>query len=305
MTEANQTIQLVLASFKQPFRPAPRLWNGVNMCGVRFYGLPFVPGMEGAPSGLFLSWFYDRYSDDWRGTIRHTMRERGQTHWLLSWPDSRAHGATPESFLATCRELIADGFYPCVMLCSKDFDVPDVPTIVDGLKSLMPRLVGVVPMFCVGWELSIWLSPTQVQELIDTISGATALQPDTRLYVHFQEGYGAFQQNGKFFADFWNLNVGKLTGVLHQRLLASTREEYRFGSGGLYDILIRFAGGAGCSPDDGTGHAFDCVALEITAMDQFGGTMSEHDGDGWAQWARETPPTTGPFGFVSVMGTGN
>jgi hypothetical protein len=305
MTPADQQIPIVLASFNKPFQAAPRAWNGVNICGVRFYGLPAVPGMEGAPPGLFLSWFYDRYSDDWRGTIRATMRELGKTHWLLSWPDSRAQGATPESFLATCRELIADGFLPCVMLASKDFDPRDVSAIVDGWADVLPRLVGVVPMFCVGWELSLWLSPTQVQQLIDVLAAAVQSQPGTRTYVHFQEGYGAFQQPGHFFCDFWNANVGKLTGVLHQRILASTHDEYRFGSGGLTDILIRFAGGAGCSPDDGTGHPFDCVALEITAMQQFNNQMSEHDGDAWAAWARDTPPVTGPFGFVSVMGTGN
>lgn len=300
----DQRITLNAAPFKKPFRTAPRFWKG-NMCGIRIQGLPFVVGMEGAPPGLFLSWFYDRYLPTEREFIRGVMRAHGYTHWLLSWPDSRVFGQSPQQFLATCKELIADGFYPCVMLSSKDCDPPDVPAILVGLADVLPSLVGVVPMFCIGWELSLWLSPTQVQQLIDAICPAVLAMEGTMTYVHFQQGYGSFQQPGKFFADFWNPNVGKLTGLLHQKIAEQTKEQYRSDSGGLQDILIRFAGGAGCSPESGFGHPFDCVALEITAMQQFGGTCSEAQGDALGQWAIDTPPQSGPAGSVGVMGSGN
>src|SRR5712692_1798938 len=89
---------------------------------------------------------------------------------LLSWPNNRAFGRTPAQFLATCHELIADGFYPCPMLCSKDFDPADVPAILAALEPVLPLLIGVVPRVCIGWELSLWLSPTQVQNLIDRLA---------------------------------------------------------------------------------------------------------------------------------------
>jgi hypothetical protein len=159
------------------FKPAPRYWKG-NMCGVRVAGLSPVDG-GAADASLVLSWFYDRYSAAERNAITRAWEKRGLTHVLLSWPDSRDAGASPLSFLSTCLELIDNGFFPCVMLCSKDHDPADVEAIVTGLQSLLPLLVGVVPMFCIGWELSLWLSPTQVQSLIDTLAPRCFAQPGT------------------------------------------------------------------------------------------------------------------------------
>jgi len=286
-----------------PFAPAPRFWKA-NMCGVRVPGVEPVAG-GAADDSLVLSWFYGRYGVESRLKIRQAWKAKGYTHVLLSWPDSRAFGQSPLEFQATCDELIADGFYPCVMLSSKDVDPADVSGILANAVPVLPLLVGRVPMFCVGWELSLWLSPTQVQQLIDAWAPQVLRQSGTRLYVHFQEGYSSFQQPDQFFADFWNLNVGKLTGVLHQKILSQTKEQYRTDSGGLVDVLERFAGGFGVSPDSGFGHPFDLVALEITAMQQFNGLCSERLGDMLGRWAIDTPAVMGPLGPVSVMGSGN
>ncbi len=286
-----------------PFEPAPRAWRG-QMCGVHVAGLPAVPG-GAADATLVLSWFYDRYAPEDRAKIRTAWNARHYTHVLLSWPDSRSFGQSPAQFLATCQELITDGFFPCPMLCSKDFDPHNnVPGILANINQVLPLLVGIVPLACIGWELSLWLTPTEVQLLIDAI--APQLTPaGTRVYVHFQEGYAAYQQPGTFFADFWNIQVGKLTGVLHQKKLAQTKDEYRGGSGGLTDILIRFAGNDSIVADSGFGHPFDLVACEITASPQFNGTMSEADGDALGQWAIETPGQSGPAGTVTVLGSCN
>jgi hypothetical protein len=287
----------------QPFKPAPRFWSG-QMCGIRLPGAPPVSG--GAPdASLILSWMLDHYPPDWQAKIRAQWKALGYTHVLLSWPDSRAAGATVASFATTCQELIADGFFPCVFLSSKDFDPPDVPAILASVLPLLDVLVGIVPMFSIGWELSLWLSPTQVQLLIDAIAPRCLKQPGTLVYVHFQEGYASYQQPGEFFKDFWNPNVGKLTGVLHQKILSQTPAEYRSDSGGLSDVLERFAGGFGVAPDSGFGHPFDLVALEITAAQQFAGTCSEAQGDVLGRWAINTPAVNGPLGPVSVQGSGN
>lgn len=278
-----------------PFQVAPRFWKG-NMCGIRVPGLPGVEGGAGDHS-LFLSWFYDRYTPEDRATIRAAYKAHGYTHWLLSWPDSRVFGQTPEQFLATCRELIAGGFYPCVMLSSKIVDPQDAVGILHNIEPALALLIGVVPMFCVGWELSLWLSPTTVQQLIDAL--APRVNPSgARLYVHFQEGYFAYQQPGGVTADFWRLNVGKLVGVLHQRDLRWDMAEY---PARIVDCLERFAGGYGFPTDSGFGHPFDFVALEITAMNQFNGQMTEATGDSWGRLAVATPPSGG----VKVMGSGN
>jgi hypothetical protein len=266
------------------------------MCGVRVPGLLSVSGGAADPS-LVLSWFYDRYGDFDREIIRRKWHARSYTHVLLSWPDSRAFGVTPERFLATCRELIADSFYPCVMLSAKGIDPSDVAGVLLNISLVLPLLLRVVPVFCIGWELSLWLSPVQVQALIDALA-PTITPTGARLYVHFQEGYFAYQLPGLSTADFWAANVGKLTGVLHQRDLAWDQPMYQ---ARITDCLARFAGGFNCPADSGFGHPFDFVALEITAQPQFNGQMTEADGDAWGQVAISTPPS----GTVRVMGSGN
>jgi hypothetical protein len=282
----------ITTGLESAFQPCPREYAG-NMCGVRVPGLPAVPGGAADPS-LVLSWFYDRYALEDQARMRAAW---GSGDVLLSWPDSRAYGFSAAQFAATCQELIGHGFRPCVMLSAKGYDPPDVPTILANIAPVLPLLTGLVGRFCVGWELSLWLSPTQVQQLIDalapTVNGAGG-----KLYVHFQQGYASFQQPGGVFADFWNLNVGKLTGLLHQRDLTWDQPMYQ---ARLVDILERFAGGFGCAPDSGFGHPFDLIALEITAQPQFDGSMDEATGNQWGQVALNTPPV----GSVRVMGSGN
>src|SRR5258707_9023079 len=77
--------------------------------------------------------------------------------------------------------------------------------------------------------------------------------PASNLYVHFQSDYIAFQQPGGVTADFWNLNVGKLMGLLHQKLIGQTDDMYQ---ARIDDGLIRFAGTNGFPNDGGFGHPF-------------------------------------------------
>lgn len=288
-----------LYSGSVPRVPAPRFWRG-NFCGVRVPGLPPVPGGASDPS-LVLSWFYDRYSASDRARIRSVWKARGYTHTVLSWPDSRAVGQSPAQFGATCRELIADGFYPCPFLYSKDFDPSDVPMILAGLAGVLRELLGVVSLVCIGWELSIALSPTQVQQLIDALA-PVFVKAGARVYVHFQARYMAFQQPGGIIADFWNLNVGKLTGVLAQRDQgASDHDTLDW----INDCLERCAGNDGMPSTIIDGHPVDFVAMELTAIPQFAGDMTEAEGDRIGRLCLNAPPRSGPAGIVCVMGSGN
>jgi hypothetical protein len=280
----------------KPFQAAPRFWKA-NMCGVHVPGLELVPGGS-SDASLVLSWFYDRYTQPSRRAIRSAWFTRDQTHVLLSWPDSRSVGQSPQQFAATCQELVSDGFFPCAFLSSKDHDPADVPEILARVAMVLPLLVGLVPMFCIGWELSLWLSPTQVQELIDAISAEVLKYAGTLLYVHFQQGYFAFQQPGHDTAAFWQANVGKLTGVLHQRDLSQDKPMYQ---ARITDCLQRFAGQFNFPTDSGFGHPFDFVACEITAQPAFNGQMTEAEQNAWGQTALTTPA----IGSVIVQGSGN
>lgn len=281
-----------------PFAPAPRFWVG-NMCGTRVEGLPAVAG--GGADDLVISWFYDRYDDAGRAAIRADWKTKKLTHVVLSWPDSRSIGQTPQQFQATCYELIDDGFCPCPFLSAKGIDSPDVPSILAGLADVLPLLIGVVPAVCIGFELSLWLTPTQTQQLIDAVA-PQFVAANTPVYVHFQAGYLSFPQPGADNASFWQLQVGKLTGVLAQKVLTQPNDQF---AGWIGDCLSRMAGNDFMPTDSGFGHPFDFVMLEITAEDQLYGKVTEEQGNALGDFALSQPAVTGPAGTVSVMGSGN
>jgi hypothetical protein len=276
----------------------PRVYRG-NLCGVRVSGLPSIAG--GSDPSLVLSWFIDRYDSQRRQTIYRAWKGAGCVDVLVSWPDSRDAGFSLAQFAETCRELVAHGFLPCVMFASKYYDPADVDGILANALPCLKALIaaGVIARACVGWELSLWLSPEQVQQLIDAFA-AVCVPAKVGLWVHFQQGYFAFEKDkpGATTADFWNKQVGKLTGVLHQRDLSWGWDEYR---ARIVDCLERFAGGFGFVTDSGFGHPFDFVALEISAQPQYDGAMDEATGNAWGQWAIDTPAVNG----VRVMGSGN
>lgn len=283
---------------------APRSYRG-NMCGVRVPGLPPVDGGAPDPS-LVLSWFYARYDPASRARIRQAWRARGYLDVLVSWPDDRAFGLSPAQHVAICQELAADGFRPCNMLSSKYYDPRD-----DGLGTLAHIVEGLAACvqadccsrYAVGFEMDLWNTFESLQVITE---GCAKWARSVRrpLYVHFSGGIADWRPNhpGSTFAEYWNAQVGLLSGLLHQRDLNWPMEEYR---PRLQDILARFAGHFGVAPDSGFGHPFDLIELEITAQPQYLGQCSEAEGDALGTYALETPGMTGPAGLCTVLGSGN
>jgi hypothetical protein len=302
-TSTDQDVNIVLVSFNRPFKAAPRFWKG-NFCGVRIPGAPAVPG-GASDSSLILSWFYDRYSSEFRTVIRANWKAKGQTHIVTSWPDSRSFGWSAEEFVNFNKELMDDGFFPCPFLSSKDHDPADPVQIMQELDSsgVLAKLKAAgIPMICIGWELSLWLQPVEVQMLIDAIC-PIFVPIGTRVYVHFQEGYPSFQKAGGSVADFWWPQVGKLTGILYQKRQAQNNTEFL---DSISDCLQRFCGGWGMPSDSGFGHPFDFVCMELSAMDAFWSGWTEAQQNALGQVAINAPHCFGPDGTEAyVMGSGN
>ena len=83
---------------------------------------------------------------------------------------------------------MAQGFRPCVFLSSKVYDpADDAPGILANIAPVVRWLVNVVPRICIGWELSLWMSPTTCQTLIDALT-PQFLAYAGQTYVHFQSG---------------------------------------------------------------------------------------------------------------------
>lgn len=285
---------------------APRAYKG-QMCGIHIPGLPAVEGGSPDPS-LVLSWFYSRYTDPAdRKAIRAAWKLEGYLDPLTSWPDDRAFELSPSRHADMLEELCADGLRPCEMLGSKLYDPHDdgagtLANINPVLDELAKR--DVVSRYCVGFEMDLWNTFESLQVIVDGVSAR--VKPMGRpLYVHFSPGYADWRPNvpGSTFADYWNRQVGKLTGLLHQRVQAWSNEEWQ---ARVVDVLQRFAGYFGVSPDSGFGHPFDFIELEISADDQYWGRITEEQGNQLGSFILGTPAVQGPTGvLVGVMGSGN
>lgn len=261
-----------------PAAPNIRWWRG-DMCGINLPGLPAVAGGAADPN-LVLTWFIDRYSPVDQAAIIAEYKARGYTHWLLSWPDSRVGGGVGSpgqsvaQFVATAQMIKANGLYPATFLFSKDFDGSDPnPALVDPVIAGL-QAGGVADIMSVGWELDLFNTPgPPIQAMIDHI--AALVVPATNLYVHFSAGIVAWQADGDLGSVFWNANVNKLTGILHQKPISWDCGMYQ---ARLADLLVRFgAGAAGWPSASGFGHPFDTVACEYSAVARFAGSMSEGD----------------------------
>ncbi len=290
----------------QPFQPAPRYYTGVNMCGSRVQGLPLLPGCSDPT--LVMSWLIPSYSASDRQTkIYPVWKAQGGIDVLLDWDYARvACGWSVDQFLGLCAELVAQGFRPCPWLCSPDFQPQqDVEATWGTIQQLLPALIasGLVPRVIVGNQLGMnnWLTPAQVQTLIDRVA-PPCVTAGIKVYVHFAPRYMSWQQSGDN-ATFWNLNVGKLTGVYAQTDgnadMPTTRDW-------VNDCLERCAGGDNMPVVIIDGHGVDFIAGEITASRQFGPPfMSEADGNAFGAAILASPPRTGPAGTARVMGSGN
>lgn len=288
----------------KPFVPAPRTYAG-QMCGSYLAGLPPIPGGAADPT-LVISWLAFLHTPENRQRIYADHVSKGLKDFLVSWPDFQNAGGTPQGFKAHCLEVEAANLRPCAMLSAKPTSSADIRTVPETLANILlvlPLLLGVVPRVCLGWELSLWLSPEDVQWLTDQLY-ARILAAQAQFFVHFQSGYFAYQPNGQQTGAFWAANVGKLSGILHQRDFNSSPDFPSY-QARIVDCLVRFAGADNCPADRGDGTCFVFIALEITAMLAFNDGMPEAEQDAWGQAALDTPAPVGPFGLVPVMGAGN
>lgn len=287
---------------------APNLrWFRGDFCGITVPGLPAVDGGASDPA-VFLTPFLDRYSPATQLDLIAAYRALGYTHWKLWWPDSRdaggvgGGGQTIGQFVSTCQLLLANGLYPVPFLYSKVYDGanPD-PAKNDALIAAL-QAGGVAQIMCVGGELDLFNDPgAPLQAIIDHIAGLVV--PATNLYVHFSPGYVAWQAPGDLGSVFWNANVGKLTGLLHQKVPDWDCGMYQ---ARLADLQVRFGTGvSGWPTDSGLGHPFDVVADEYSAPVRFSGTMTEAQAVAMGRQAICSPNQGGGPAPIPIMGYNN
>jgi hypothetical protein len=160
-----------------------------------------------------------------------------------------------------------------------------------------------ISRYCVGGELDLWNSYDSLQAITDAMAPRVNGIGRT-LSVHFSTNRADWRPDhpGSTFAEYWNPNVGKLEGLWFQADSSASDANLQ---AEMIPILERFAGNAGCSPDSGFGHPFDCHAVEISLQAMFDGNMGQAECDRRGSVLLATPPQGGPAGLVNVMGSGN
>jgi len=281
---------------------APRLYRG-DM-GVFIDGAPDVGA--GGVQNLVLSFMYPRYPSGFRAIIRAVWKQRQSLDVLLSWQDDAAYGITLGQILDVRRELCAEGFRPCEWMASKVYMPRD--DAAGTLQIMEPTLAAFlsadcISRYCVGGELDLWNTYDSLQAITDAIAPRINGIGRT-LAVHFSTNRADWRPDhpGSTFADYWNLNQGKLSALWFQ---ADSEASDANLQAEMVPILERFAGNDGVVPDSGFGHPFDCHAVEISLQKMFDGGMDQAECDRRGRVELATPAQGGPAGMVSVMGSGN
>jgi hypothetical protein len=272
--------------------------------GVFIAGAPDVGA--GGDQNLVLSFMYPRYPAAFRATIRSVWQQRQSLDVLLSWQDDAAYGISLGSIVAIRQELCAEGFRPCEWMASKVYMPRD--DAAGTLAIMEPTLAAFlaadcISRYCVGGELDLWNSYDSLQAITDAMAPRVNGIGRT-LSVHFSTNRADWRPDhpGSTFAEYWNPNVGKLEGLWFQADSSASDANLQ---AEMIPILERFAGNAGCSPDSGFGHPFDCHAVEISLQAMFDGAMGQAECDRRGSVLLATPPQGGPAGLVNVMGSGN
>lgn len=276
-----------------------------NFGCVTIPGLPWVPGMESQNFDRLLTGFFGRYDATWQNTIIETYRGRGYTHFLRWVQDEQNYpGYSIEKYVAECLEIKAGGIpFIAHSFLSKTYSpmFPDVNYCRQTFGPLIQALkdADCLDLCIVGFELNLFVGAGQpINDIIDYFTQECGLNEANGCpaYVHFTSEVTWWGQDGSNRSVWWDLQRGKLTGLLYQNDPAwpiwLAQQHYRDST----DVSAGFPG-----RDSGFGHDFDFVCLETQLERAFGdhADLDENDLDLFGYLSLCTN------GKLPVMGFGN
>ncbi len=211
--------------------PYTRDYLRANAWGITLPGAPFVPGGSSKHPERILSWFWDRYPQDWQARWLWANRSYGYTHAIVSAPDSLGPvdngpdsppggGFTLDQFVGTCRRIKATLPYVTCFLGSKYFQPRDMTVgrwiayVAPLLDALLPVVDEVVP----GWEWDLWNVPGATTVGVAKYIGNRAHTAGKSCWLHFSS------EKTSWFADgdprgrdgFWADVQPEVDGILYQ-----------------------------------------------------------------------------------------
>lgn len=288
----------------QPPADAQKRYFRCNFGCVTIPGLPWVPGMEAKNFDRLLTGFHGRYDPTWQAVIATTYMQRGYTHYLRWVQDEQNYpGYSIEKYVDECLALKSAGVtYIVHSFLSKDF-APHNPSVEYCRETFGPLIAALKAANCldlciVGFELNL-VSDGSLFDLIDYFTVEEGLNEANGVpaYVHFISGYTWPGQGAPDRRQWWNAQIGKLTGLCYQ---CDPEWSYRDMQDRIGDTTNN-SGEGFVGTDSGFGHAFDMIPLEPELTKAFGdgATLDENDLDQCGYVLLCTP------GGIPCMGFGN
>lgn len=279
-----------------PVGPDKRFWRG-DAWGVTVPGLPFVSQGSSKHPERALTWFFDRWSADWQQRILNAYRQRGYTHFALSWPDSRdGNGQNVAQFVATALRVKQAIPYVAVFLTSKDYDARDatpdarmasVAPVVDALVA-----ANAVDLIVAGWELDTFNRGDYLEGFLRALAQR---YPGVDIGAHFTTYKTSWQADGQPRAAFWTSLASALQGGARPWLLYQGNQNDSCGAMQAHfnDAMV---------PASGL-QAVNAVLVpwELVAMNEFDGDHPNEDDANARGW--ELLATPGPL-LASGFGNG-
>ena len=184
---------------------------------VNIPGLPFVPRGSSEHPERLLTYFLHKYPGDLWDDCFKAYKERGYTHWILSWPDARNDGWNIDQFKGLCIDVKNEGFYVHVKLVSKDFDARDngVFQWKNLLSPVFDTLSGTVDEYGV-WEWDSFNVPGNITINTFKWMGQYAHSQGASFWAHFFPGHTAWFADGSNRFEFWQTLSKDVDGLDYQ-----------------------------------------------------------------------------------------
>jgi hypothetical protein len=214
-----------------------------------------------------LTWFLSRYPREFWPRIFACETERGYTHFMVSWPDSRDQdGYSVEQFAGMLRAIESAGFYVRVQLSSKVFDPRDESPEwwAEHLDGPMAAWAGLVDEYGV-WEFDAHNVPGDYTVRILKHMGAVAHSQGASMWAHFLPEHTSWSADERGKDGFWSDLGDDVDGLDYQGEAGWDVGQLQ---ARIRDTLVQFAR---------QGNRHKLRAFELTASRRFANDHPDED----------------------------
>lgn len=295
-----------------PWTPPPddRDFLRADLWGVRVPGLPAIRRGSSRYPESGLTYLLHDYAPEWRQRIYMAHRQRGYTHFYLSWPDARdAAGFSIAQFVALCAEVKAAGFYVGVFLAAKgryagnDIDgdpfriTPD--DYQDRVGPVLAELLNAqaVDELVPAWEMDLFIADGAPCLEICRWVGTAAHHKELTCWLHCSTHVTSWYQDGDSRGrfGFWDDLGDTVDGLNYQ---AHSNWDPAELQGRMMDTLLQFE-------QQGNRHKLRAFELKASAQFDQESIAAERVGQitGWLACCTGGPKSGGTS--ARVWGSGN